>query len=134
MKRLRRTKRNAFSLLEVILSVAILGGSMVIIGHGFFIGYRSVRNARMIGMGNRFADSAMNELAAGAVELTSSSDKPIPNQPDWSYSIEVEKASVPGLLAATVRVENTRFQPQVSVSLARLLPDPDYDPVIDVEE
>ena len=46
-----RRKRDGFSLLEVILAIAILGGSMVIIGQGFFLGYRSVRNARMVGVG-----------------------------------------------------------------------------------
>lgn len=133
MNKLRRQNRNGFSLLEVILAVAILGGSMVIIGHGFFNGYRSVRNARMIGMGNRFADSAMNELAAGAVDATSVSNQPIPNQPNWTYSMEIEDASVPGLLAATVIVENTEFQPNTRVSIARLIPDPDFDPLT-VEE
>lgn len=124
-----RRNRKGFSLLEVILAVAILGGSMVVIGHGFFVGYRSVRNARMVGMGNRLADSAMAELAAGVIEPNAVSASAFPDQPDWSYSIEIENAGVPGLLTATVTVENTKFRPNVSVSIMRLMVDPNYDPL-----
>lgn len=124
-----RRKRDGFSLLEVILAIAILGGSMVIIGQGFFLGYRSVRNARMVGVGNRLADSAMAELAAGVVEPTSVSSQQIPNEEGWIYSIEVDDAPVPGLLSAVVTVENTQFQPRVSISITRMVIDPDYDPL-----
>ena len=124
-----RRKRDGFSLLEVILAIAILGGSMVIIGQGFFLGYRSVRNARMVGVGNRLADSAMAELAAGVVEPTSVSSQQIPNEEGWVYSIEVDDAPVPGLLSAVVTVENIQFQPRVSISITRMVIDPDYDPL-----
>ena len=128
---MRRTgsKRGGFSLLEVILSVAILGGAMVVIGYGYFNGYRSVRNARMIGMGNRLADSAMAELAGGVVEPNSVSSKAIASQPDWVYSIDVEDAAVPGLLTASVTVENIAVQPKVAITITRLIADPDYDPL-----
>lgn len=129
MKFRANKSRSGFSLLEVILAIAILGGSMVVIGHGFFLGYRSVRNARMIGTGNRLADSAMAEIAAGAVEPSSVSSKPIVGEEGWTYSIEVENAPVPGLLSTVVTVENTRFQPNVRVSLTRLIIDPNYDPL-----
>jgi prepilin-type N-terminal cleavage/methylation domain-containing protein len=126
-----RKKRNesGFSLLEVILAIAILGGSMVVIGHGFFQGYRSVRNARLIGSGNRLADSAMAELAAGVVEPRSVSSKAIPQEDGWTYSVEIESASVPGLLTAIVTVENTQTRPPVSVAITRLVIDPEYDPL-----
>ena len=129
--RTRRKARRGFSLLEVILAIAILGGSMVVIGHGFYLGYRSVRNARMISAGNRIADSAMAEISAGAVEPTSTSGKQVPGeqQQGWTYSIESENASVPGLLSVVVTVENRQFQPNVQVSITRLVVDPNYDPL-----
>jgi len=134
VNRARRNNRNGFSLLEVILAMAILGGSILIISHGFFTGYRSVRNARMIGLGNRFADSAMSELAAGVIEPVSVSNQPIPDHPEWTLSLEIQDAAIPGLLAATVQVENTRFTPNTKVSIARLIPDPDFDPQLDEEQ
>jgi len=124
-----RKKQNGFSLLEVILAIAILGGSMVVIGYGFINGYRSVRNARMIGTGNRLADSAMAELAAGVIEPNSVSSKAIPGEDGWTYSVEIDDAPVPGLLSAVVRVENNQFQPNVAISITRMVIDPDYDPL-----
>jgi prepilin-type N-terminal cleavage/methylation domain-containing protein len=134
MRRNRRNNRKGFSLLEVILAIAILGGSMVVIGYGYYLGYRSVRNARMIGMGNRIADSAMTELAAGVIEPVSASNRTIPSEPDWTYSVQIDKAAVPGLLTAVVSVENNEFTPKVNVAITRLIPDPDYDGFENSEE
>ncbi len=128
MKKVKRN-RGGFSLLEVILAIAILGGSMVVIGHGFFQGYRSVRSARLVGTGNRLADSAMAELAAGVVEPQSVSSKEIAGEDGWTYSIEIVDASVPGLLTAIVQVDNTESQPPISVAITRFVIDPDYDPL-----
>ena len=89
-----------FSLLEVILSIAILGGSIAIIGQVFHHGARSVRVARMIGEGNRLADSKLSEIA--------------------------EQASFPGILAVSVTVENRQSRPPIQVSLGRLIPDPNH--------
>ncbi len=124
-----RRKQNGFSLLEVILSIAILGGSMVVIGHGFFQGYRSVRSARLVGTGNRLADSAMAELAAGVIEPRTVGTQAIPFEDGWQYSVAIESADVPGLLTAIVTVQNTESRPPISVSITRLVIDPDYDPL-----
>jgi prepilin-type N-terminal cleavage/methylation domain-containing protein len=127
-------RRRAFSLLEVILSIAILGGAMVVIGHGFFLGYRSVRNARLIGQANRLADSSMAELAAGVVEPVSVSSQAIPNEKGWVYSIDIQRAPVQGLLTAIVKVENPTSRPPMSISITRLVIDPSYDPLEETEE
>ena len=115
-----------FSLLEVILSIAILGGSIAIIGQGFHHGARSVRVARMIGEGNRLADSKLSEIAAGATELQSVSQEPFGDNPNWVYSIVAEQASFPGILAVSVTVENRQSRPPIQVSLGRLIPDPNH--------
>lgn len=125
---LRVKRRQGFSLLEVILSIAILGGSMVVIGHGFFQGFRSVRNARMVSQANRLADSTMAGLAAGVIETSAVSSKPIDGEQDWSYSVAVGPSSQPGLLTATVTVQNTGQRP-MAVTIMRLVVDPDFDPL-----
>ena len=131
----KRKRARGFSLLEVILAMAILGGSMVIIGHGFYNGFRSVRNARMYGMANRFADSAMSELAAGVIEPSSIANQQIPDHPDWNLSLEIDNASISGLLSATVTVENTQSpRRNFSVSISRLIPDPDYVPELEEQQ
>lgn len=123
-----RKRRSGFSLLEVILSIAILGGSMVVIGHGFFQGFRSVRNARMVSQANRLADSTMAGLAAGVIEASAVSSKPIDGERDWAYSVEIGPSSQPGLLTAKVTVQNTGQRP-IAVTIMRLVVDPDFDPL-----
>jgi len=122
MPRNRLTNSNSgFSLLEVILSIAILGGSIAVIGHGFNSGCRGVHMTRMVGQGNRLADSA-----AGAIELQAVDQESIGDNPPWVYSVATEQASFPGLLAVSVTVENLQSQPPIRVSMGRLIPDPNY--------
>ena len=102
---------------------------MVVIGYGFFNGYRSVRNAQLVGQGNRLADSAMAELAAGVIEPVSVSSQSIPGEEGWSYSVEIQSAQVAGLMTAIVTVQNETSLPPISVSITRLVIDPDYDPL-----
>ena len=117
---------SGFSLLEVIRSIAILGGSIVVIGQGFQHGARSIHIARMVGQGNRLADSKLSEIAAGATDLQSVSLQPFSDSPGWVYSVVTEQASFPGLLAVAVTVENSESKPPIRVSLGRLIPDPNH--------
>ena len=57
----RRERRRGLSLLEVILSIAILGTSMAIIGQVFFAGYRSAVKARDLSDATILCDSVMAE-------------------------------------------------------------------------
>ena len=53
----------------------------------------------------------------------------IPFEDGWQYSVAIESADVPGLLTAIVTVQNTESRPPISVSITRLVIDPDYDPL-----
>lgn len=127
--------RNGLSLLEVILSIAILGGSMVVIGNLYHLGYRSALQARFRNEGNILADTTMAELAAGVLSLESTGDTEIEGRPGWFYSVDVEQSSQPGLLIATVLVrhEVQTAGAVTSVSIVRFIPDPDYEPEEDEE-
>ena len=63
--------RRGLSLLEVILSIAILGGAMVMIGQLYYLGYRSALQTRYRSEGNLYADAKMAELASGVLPLES---------------------------------------------------------------
>ncbi len=124
---IRSANRQGLSLLEVILSIAILGTSMTIVSQFFYLGYRAADRARRQFDATLICDSVMAELAGGVIEPQPSSGSDIPNRPQWQYSVDVVESNVAGLLLATVSVRQ-RNQQDIEMSLVRLLPDPDYNP------
>lgn len=122
--------RRAFSLLEVLLAIAILGGAMVVISQLLSLGYRAAIESRLRTDAALLCDAKMAELAAGALPLSSTSGELIQENPQWNYSVSVENASQVGLLAVTVTVaqNNTGNMNPMSLSIVRLMPDPEYDP------
>ena len=64
-------RRNGLSLLEVILAIAILGGSLVVIGQLLRSGVTHALNTRLISEGNILCDAKVAELSAGVLELRS---------------------------------------------------------------
>lgn len=125
-----RRRRGGLSLLEVLLAIAILGGAMVVISQLLNLGYRSAIEARLRTEAALLCDTKMAELAAGVIPLSGSTGEVIEENPNWNYSVSVENASQVGLLAVTVTVaqNNAANQSPMSLSIVRLLPDPDYDP------
>lgn len=131
----RAVDRSGLSLLEVILAIAILGGSMVMIGNLYFVGYRSALIARLRSEANILADSKMAELAAGVLPLESAGRGPIPESPGWVYSVQLQDSFQAGLFLVTVAVEREDDVSSVptGVSIVRFIPDPDYEPEEDEE-
>ena len=127
--------RRGLSLLEVILSVAILGGSMAVIGNLYHLGYRSGLKSQLLNDANMIAGSTMAELVVGAIPLESSGDAEVPNSPGRFYSIDIQDSMQAGLFLATVVVRRGDAESAVStaISIVRLIPDPDYEPEEDME-
>jgi len=122
--------RRGLSLLEVLLAIAILGGAMVVISQFLNLGYRAASSARLRVEAGTLCDTKMAELAAGVLPLSPTSGEVIEENPTWNYTVSVENASQVGLLAVTVTVSqnNVGNQLPMSLSIVRLMPDPDYDP------
>ena len=125
--RVRQGRRQGLSLLEVILSIAILGTSMAIIGDVFYSGYRSAVKARDLSDATLLCDSVMAEIAAGSIELENTSSATVPGMQGWDYSVETVDSDVAGLLLTTVAVRRQGSN-NISMSIVRMLPDPDYAP------
>lgn len=121
---------SGLSLLEVLLAIAILGGAMIVITQLLNLGYRSAVEARMRTEAALLCDTKMAELAAGVLPLSGTSGEAIEENPNWNYSVSIENASQVGLLAVTVTVSqnNVANQTPMSLSIVRLMPDPEYDP------
>ena len=127
----RSCRRAGLSLLEVILATAILGGAMVIIGQLLNLGYRSAVEAKIRSDANILVDAKMSEVAAGVIDLSSVSSTVIDENPDWTYSVDVQQSPQLGLLSVTVTVEQAQgiSAEPISMSVVRFMPDPDYDPL-----
>lgn len=120
--------RTGLSLLEVLLSIAILGVSMVAIGHLFNLGFRSANDMQFRSEANMIADTTMAEVAAGVIDFASGGG-PVESNPEWQYEIKTEQSQQPGLLSVTVRVSRENDPDNnISVSLVRLIADPDFEP------
>jgi type II secretion system protein I len=131
---LSQTKRMkpGFTLLEVILSLAILAGALAALGEVMRLADRSASTAEDETHAQIMAASIMDELSAGSRELTAISQTPLDtgDDPPWLYTVEMTQTQYDELVSVRVRVEQdleARLQP-AKFELVRWMPNPDYVP------
>ncbi len=127
-----RLAGNAFTLLEIILALAILAGSLAALGEVLRLADQNAALTRDETQAQIIASSIMDELAAGARALSAidraAHDENL-EQP-WLYSIALDQTGYEELVAVQVLVEQQveeRLQP-ARFELVRWLPNPDYVP------
>ncbi len=127
-----RPSNDGFSLLEVILALAILAGAMAVLGEVARHGMESARIARDLTYAQCICDSLMAELAAGLIDPEIVDQAPVdeicdPAQAGWVYSMDVEATEIDGLLAVRVTVSQALPSEKrpVQCSLVRWIQDPD---------
>ena len=128
----RRLARDAgFSLLEVILALAILGGAIAVLGEAARLAMKNAEFTREINRAQLLCESKLAEIVAGITPAESSQGVAVKSETDssepaWLYSIETTSVD-DGLLA--VRVTVTRDLPAekhpVRFSLVRWMADPE---------
>src|SRR6185503_8840309 len=124
----RPLPRHALSLLEVILAIAILGGSLATIGQLIRIGARNAAEARDLTMAQLYAESQMNRYASGIEIPDTVRDSKYDDGGLYVYSVDKSLGDITGVMAVTVTVKQapgTSVHP-VSYSLQRWIPDPEY--------
>lgn len=99
---MKRRRRSGFSLLEVLLSTAILLGSVVVLSHISFVGMAHMDAAEQYASAQLVCQTRMNEILAGAAPIEEVSGQAIPELPGWGLTVKVESAGQPGLLAVEV--------------------------------
>lgn len=122
----RRTRRG-FSLLEVILSLAIFTLGLVAIGELMRLGLRNATIARDGTRAQIIAESLLNELASQSREVTPVADQASEVDPEFQFSIQVAPVDLTGLLSVTVfvrRANSTNVNDGFSVT--RWITDPQY--------
>lgn len=88
-------KRDGFSLLEVVLSLAILTGAVVVLGELIRSGLRSAQLARDLSQAELWCETKAQEIAAGVLPAQAVERAPIQEAPGWFYSIEPVGSSLP---------------------------------------
>src|SRR4051812_3000361 len=112
----RERVNQGFTLLEVILSLAILAGALAALGEVMRLADRSASTAEDETQAQILATSIMDELSAGSRELTpiEQSQLDTGDDPPWVYSIEMEQTQYDELVSVRVLVEQQlepRLQP-----------------------
>ncbi|MEX0937648.1 MAG: type II secretion system protein [Pirellulales bacterium] len=127
------SQRRAFTLLEVILALAILATSLAALGEVLRTAIRSATEAEQLTQAEILAASKMSELMAlGYVPSPvqgSAFDSVMDGaaSADWSYSVNVLSLNEPALVAVEITVTQavaTANQP-LSYTLTRWMVDPD---------
>jgi len=102
-----RTCRLAFTLLEVILSLVILGAALAIFGEVMQLANQNAADARAETQAQLLATSLLDEILAGSID-----DSPVNRQPlevdddvKWVYSISTGTATVDGVYPLVIEVE-----------------------------
>jgi general secretion pathway protein I len=131
-RRLRGASRSAFSLLEVILALAILAGSLAALGEVMRMAGQAARLTESETQAQILAASLMDELASGARQLTAVSQSTLDSSsnPPWTYSIALEDTGYQQMVAVRVTIEqqlDSRLQP-ARFELVRWMPNPNYIP------
>ena len=134
----RRPRRAAFSLLEVILALALLGGCVAVLGEVSRLALRNAGLARDLSRAQMLCESKMSEVVSG-ITAPSNVDKASfdttmePGAADdsrWVYSIETDSQAPGEQGLLSVRVTVTKDLPTgqhpVDFSLVRWMLDPNY--------
>ena len=101
--------RQAFTLLEIILALAILAGAVALLGEAMQLASRAAADCRGESHAKMLAESIMAELLSGMADLTDIDREPIDSDDTvpWVYSVifsEVD-TDLEGLTAVEVLVE-----------------------------
>lgn len=118
-----KRQRRAFSLMEVILSIAILAAATVLLGELTRFGMRNARAARDLTRAQLLCDSKLNEVIAG-IETTdpvsgAKFDTAYDADAEWTYSIASSVLDdVTGLTSVTVTVNQDLPASQKPVQFA----------------
>ena len=118
--------RPAFTLLEVILALAILAGSVAMLGEIIRSASRSAANAEAETRAQLLASTIMDEMVSGISEPSEMSREPldVEDTVPWIYSVSFERTEISDLTSVEVMVEQDlekKFRP-VKYRLVRWLP------------
>ena len=124
--------RPAFTLLEVILALAILVGALAVVSKLVELSARSALYARYHARAIELAESKMQEVVAGLVPLDLTGAQSFDEDPDFQWELQVADGPITGLKLVRIYVTPSGggrlagFREPVSFELVRYVLDRDY--------
>jgi prepilin-type N-terminal cleavage/methylation domain-containing protein len=109
-------RRQAFTLLEVILALVILGAALAIFGEVMQLANQNAADARAETQAQLLAMSLLDEILAGSIDDSPANRQPLEVDDDvrWIYSVSTGTATVEGVYPLVVEVEQdveAKFNP-----------------------
>jgi hypothetical protein len=107
------------------VAVAVLLFAMIAIGRLISFGADRALDVQGQARATELCQSKLDQVLAGDISLSSQSDVPFDEDPDWHWSLTAEAGAVDGLWTVTVRVSRKRpdgFRDEVALN--RMLIDP----------
>jgi len=133
----RADPKRGFSLLEIILALAILTGAIAVLGELARLGLQNARLARDTTYAQLLCQSKMAEITSGAyhpepIAGASLETSDSPGDSEWLYSIELAQTDLEALLAVRVTVAQALAAEKrpISFSMVQWILDPDYEFVL----
>jgi type II secretory pathway pseudopilin PulG len=117
-------RRRGISLLEVIVATTVFLMSLIGIRQLVSVAGDRALEVEMRSQAARLCRSKMAEVQSGVLPMSSASDT-FEEDPDFSWSLDVEQGTVDNLWVATVKVtRNQSIGNPIEVSLSQMLIDP----------
>lgn len=125
----RTGRRQAFTLLEVVLALAILAVSLAALGEVLRLASDNSTHARDVTQAQLIAATKLSELTSGATQLAPVDNAAVEDviaDPPWRYSVEIGEAPEIGLVPVrvTVRQDMPQNQRPATYFIVRWMPDP----------
>lgn len=116
-------RRSAFTLLEVILALAILTGALAVLGELVRSGLNSAKRARDLSRATLLCEEKLAQIATGMLPPEPVMGAVIQEEysGEWLYSVEIEDTGLPTVLAVRVTVQRDQAAEKrpVTCSLVR---------------
>jgi len=93
-----------FSLLEVLLAMGILFGSLAVLSQLASIGIDHLGRAETSSTSVRLCQNKLGEVLAGIQPLKDIADEPLLEDADWSYSVKIQSLEPLPMLEVQVQV------------------------------
>ena len=126
--------RSGFTLLEVLVSLAIFVAAFASLSQLFTLGSRAAVQAALETQATVRAEAKMAEVLAGVESMEAAEAMPFEDDPNWSWALEVNEGPHADLfeLTVTVALQPNVGQAEMTYSLVRFRRDPQL--ALDIEE